>query len=260
MHTHKKWYKIMIFIVLIIIVLLLDSCINSTHIPVLGPTSTPAPTPTPLIDIPGITEPADVFPCQNGIWTGLRFGYSTEDQLTQWLKESSMVRDNVAALDWRQQNYGGLPMHVYDWDIWTNGQTYARITLNVVSDTLYSMWTPLLYTLTLRDIIEQLGEPAYIEVTISPQEECAYFYAFYYPLQGIEVNGVVYDEAVCQEVIGNEGPLKDGWLVDHMICGRPGRLDDFIEAMYGVPPEVATQIAGRLQPWTGFGQVILSTP
>ena len=65
---------------------------------------------------------------------------------------------------------------------------------------------------------------------------------------------------MCKAIEDNLGPLEAHWQVDYLTCGESGTLQEFIKTIYGVSPEVATQIAGRLQPWTGFGQVILSTP
>ena len=177
MYKHKAMPKYIVLIALIF----LNSCINPLTTLVPAPTATSTlilePTPTFLVNIPGITKPADVFPCQGGTWAGLRFGITTEEQLVQWLSTSSFVHSPSLDDGWRELPES-LKTHTYHWNINESGQFYDTMKLNVVSETLYSLWIPLYYPLTLGKVISDLGEPEFIDVATSRHEECAYSYAF----------------------------------------------------------------------------------
>lgn len=240
--------------------LFLSQCV---HIPAHEKTSPPSATPVEvLVYIPGITEPADKFPCSYGTWDTLRFGVTTEGQLVQWLAESELVHRPSLGEGQEKPTLSDsfYETHFYSWLIVGDSGVFRNsIRLDVISGTLSSLQTPFFYPLTLEEITTLLGPPESVDIYLNNRyEECAYSYNLYYLAQGIRVGGSIYNNALCQRMLEDQqAHLEATWPATDLSCSQGGTAEEVVGAMYGVPPEAAAQIAKSLQPWEGFGQEYL---
>lgn len=233
--------------------------VTHSETPTIQPTLTPAEL---LVKIPGITEPATTFPCNYGTWDTLRFGMTTDEQLTHWLARSEFVHQASLSDGWVKESINTFEAHRYTWNVKNDGIYRTSIHLYVISGTLSSLWTPLFYPWTLGDVVSILGEPEFVSVDVDDRhEECAYFYRLYYPSQGIKIVGALYDQSICGQIIKeNKGLLESAWPVTDFVCSAPGTLQDVIGAVYGILPEAAEQMTELSQPWHGFGHTYSLEP
>ena len=242
------------------LLLFLGSC---GCIPVHKKTPTPSATPARfLVHIPGITEPADIFPCRNGKWDTLEFGITTEEQLVQWLSTSDWVHQASLGDGWREPTLSDsfYKTHSYSWLIIDDNGIFRNfVGLDVISGTLSSLRTTFFYPLSLGEISLLLGAPESVDLYLDNRyEECAYSYEFYYLTQGIKVGGSVYDNALRQRMLADKKAyLEMTWPVTDLRCSRGGTAEEVVGAMYRLTLEDAAQITKFLQPWNGFGQKYL---
>lgn len=258
--TKETTPRVVCNIALIGLLFFLSQCVRiPTH------TTTPTPSATPakvLVHIPGITEPASIFPCHYGTWDALEFGVTTEAQLVQWLDGSELVHQPSLSDGWKEPAASDpfYKTHSYSWLIVGDSGVFRNsIGLDVVSGTLSSLRTSFFYPLSLEEITALLGPPELVGIYLNNRhEECVYSYEVYYLGQGIRVGGSIYDNALCQRVLEDKQALLEAtWPVTDLSCSRSGTAEEVVGAMYGVTPEGAEQIAQLLQPWDGFGQQYL---
>lgn len=225
------------------------------------PTRTEAPpaqvtaTPELSVEIPGVTQPALAFPCSMGIWDTLEFGVTTEEQLNQWLTESTFVHRPSLSDSWVEESIGAPKRHRYIWDVKDRGIYRTSMRIYVMSGTLSSLWTPFFYPITLGEVVAKLGSPESVSVHLDNRyDERAYFYEVYYPTQGIVISGAIYDQTVCDQIAQKaKGLLEPTWLVTNLTCNAPGTLSEVIGAMYGISPQAAESMVALTQPWQDFG-------
>lgn len=259
-----KTQKIAVYVVGSVV--LIGALLLFTHcVAVDGKTGTPLPTPSNItVHVPGITEPANTFPCNWGVWDTLKFGVTTEEQLVDWLAESKLVHQPSLGDGWREPSeVVPFRTHVYSWLIVDNNTVFHNsIGLDVISDTLSSLRTPVLYPLTLGEVVEQLGPPESVLLDlIDRYEELAYSYELYYPAQGVVVSGAIYDQTVCEQIDRSEkGSLEITWPVASLTCSAPGTLSTVIRARYGISPQASEQMVKLTQLWEGFGERYLLNP
>lgn len=258
--TKKSTVCVACSVALMGLLLFLGSC---GYIPVHKITPTPSATPTEfLVHIPGITEPAELFPCHHGKWDALEFGMTTEEQLVQWLSTSDWVHQASLGDGWREPTLSDsfYKTHSYSWLIIDdNGIFRNSVGLDVISGTLSSLRTTFFYPLSLGEITSLLGAPESVDLYLDNRyEECAYSYEFYYLTQGITVGGSIYDNALCQRMLADKKALLEAtWLVTDLSCSRGGTAEEVVGAVYGLTLEDAAHITKFLQPWSGFGQKYL---
>lgn len=212
-------------------------------------------TPESLLDIPGITYPAPVFPCSMGIWDTLEFGVTTEEQLAQWLRQSGYVHRPSLREGWVEESVGAAKRHRYIWNVKAEGIYRTSMRLYVTSGTLSSLWTPFFYSITLETIVTQLGPPQAVSVYLDQRyEEWSYTYELYYPEQGIVVSGAISDPTLCGQINEQKtGLLEPTWPVLNLSCNSPGTLVEVVQSMYGISAQASEELAGLTQSWKGFG-------
>lgn len=213
-----------------------------------------------VVAIPGVTQPGAI-PCLGGVWEGLEMGRTTQAELRRWLQTSPVVhRDSLT--DYPRVSAYGIQEHIYRWDL-TAG--YNRwLTIRVISETVSSIHFPILYPLTLGQVIERIGEPEYVLAgDIYYGSHCFYTVKFDYPRLGLVVvadllpcDGIQRDQVTGEKT----GPLEPDFRVSFISCGQPGTLEEIIRSIYAVSPEAATLEANRHQRWSGFGRVRLFRP
>lgn len=213
-------------------------------------------TPELLLDIPGITYPAPVFPCSIGIWDTLEFGVTTEEQLAQWLTQSEYVHRPSLREGWVEESVGASKRHRYIWNVKDEGIYRTSMRLYVTSGTLSSLWTPFFYPITLETIVTQLGPPQAVSVYLDQRhEEWSYTYEFYYPGQGIVVSGTISDPTLCGQINEQKiGLLEPTWPVLNLSCNAPGTLVEVVQSMYGISIQASEDLAELTQLWKGFGE------
>lgn len=229
-------------------------------VPAMNTKTPPSPTPAEmLIHIPGITEPAHQFPCSYGTWDTLKFGLTTEEQLTSWLTSSSLVEQNSLRDEFTEGSVNAFPTHRYIWRVKEEGIYRTSVSLYVISGTLSSLWTSFFYSQTLGTIVNVLGKPEYVSIYLNNRyQDCTYSYDLYYLAQGIRVSGSLYENILCQQMLRDQQAfLEATWPVTDLSCSRGGTAEEVIGAMYGITPEAAAQMAQFLQPWRGFGKEYL---
>lgn len=220
------------------------------------PTSMPSTiSSSTLVRIPGITESADTFPCGQGTWNTLRFGVTTEKQLTQWLAESPMVDHPSLSYEVINASIQTFDTYRYTWRIQSEGTYRTSVSLYVISGTLSSLWASFNYPQTLGGVVDLLGEPQSVSIDLDDRyEECIYSYGLYYLQQGIKVGGSIGDNALCERMLEEQYALLEAtWPAMDLSCSQGGTVEEVIGAMYRVTSEAASPMAKWLQPWNGFG-------
>ncbi len=213
-----------------------------------------------VVTIPGVTEPGAV-PCLGGIWEGLEMGRTTQAELRRWIETSPIVhRDSLT--DYSRVSAYGIQEHLYRWDL-TAG--YKRwLTISVISGTVSSVHFPILYPLTLAQVIEPIGEPKYVQAADAYYgAHCIYTVEFDYPHIGLIViadllpcDGIQRDRVTGEKT----GPLEPDFRVSFIMCSQPGTLEEVIQSIYATSPEAAALGASRRHRWSGFGRVRLFRP
>lgn len=228
--------------------------------------SVPSRTVTPIVpttatnflvaQIPGITRPATTFPCHAGTWDTLEFGVTTEEQLAQWLTKSAFVHHASLNDSWVRESIGAFETHRYIWSVKDEGLYLTSMRLDVISDTLSSLRTPLFYPFTLEEVVAQLGPPESVLLYLNDRhDELAYSYELCYPAQGVVVSGAIYDQAICEQIRQKgQGLLETQWLVTNLTCSVPGTLTEMLGAIYGFSPQATEPMGSLYQPWHGFGE------
>ncbi len=256
----KRTKTSFVYSIALIVLLLSSQCIR---IPTHKETPTPSATPSELlVRIPGITEPADRFPCSYGTWDTLQFGVTTEEQLVQWMAKSKLVHRPSLGDGWKEPGLSDpfYRTHSYSWLVIGETSVFRNsIGLDVISGTLSSLRTSFFYSLTLQDVVAQLGYPELIAVYLDNRyKECAYSYEFYYLAQGIRIGGSIYNNTLCQQMLEDQqAVLEATWPVTDLSCSRSGTAEEVVGAMDGITSEAAAQMTKFLQPWRGFGQKYL---
>lgn len=213
-----------------------------------------------VVTIPGVTEPGPI-PGLRGIWAGLEIGHTTHTELLQWLETSPFVDRGSLQSSSRTSPYG-VQEHIYKWDL-TAG-CWKWLAISVISETVSSVHFPILYHLTLGQVIEQIGEPEYILAgDVYYGSHCFYTVKFNYPNLGLVViadslpcNGIQQDRATGEKT----GPLEPEFQVSFIKCTQPGTLEEIIQSLYATSPEAAALETKQHQRWLGFGRVRLFRP
>lgn len=213
-----------------------------------------------VVTIPGVTEPGAI-PCLGGVWEGLEMGRTTETELRRWLQTSPLVhRDSLN--DYPRVSAYGIQEHIYRWDLTAGHNRW--LTISVISETVSSVHFPILYPLTLAQVIEQIGEPEYILADdVYYGSHCFYTVEFDYPRLGLIVvadllpcDGIQRDRVTGEKT----GLLEPDFRVNFISCGQPGTLKEIIQSIYAMSPEAATLEANQHHQWSGFGRVRLFRP
>lgn len=248
MYKRLNW---MLYAAILLGILMLEGCKETTIAPKRKP---PA-----LVRIPGVTEPGQI-PCLKGVWEGLEMGRTTEAELRQWLKTSHAV--STIFENFSRVSVDGIQEYVYRWDL-TGGFGWW-LEIDVISETVSSAHFPVLYPLTLAQVIEQIGEPEYVlagDIYYGPH--CFYEVEFDYPHLGLIV---VTDRLPCdgiqQDWVAGEktGPLEPNFRVGFIRCSQPGTLEEVIQRIYVTSPKGAAMAASRRHQWSGFGRIRLFRP
>ncbi|MGC9397235.1 MAG: hypothetical protein ACP5J4_20510 [Anaerolineae bacterium] len=224
----------------------------------------PTLTPEWLVAIPGITEPTTNSPCQGAQWTGLTFRETTEVELVEWLKTSAMVNQDSLVDAWYEP-YNAPRIHYYSWLIQSG--SLGRGVFNVLTDTVYSFYAPVMYPLDLERMVDLWGKPEYVAayMEVRSKEDCTYTYEMGYPALGLMVSGLFEPaDARCEmleedAVTGKRyGPWQSSYPVTHISCGASDNLEALIENVYVTDdPETVTHISRRFRPWPGWGRIEL---
>lgn len=248
--------------------LLLSGCVHTAPTETLQTSevsATVAPTPEWFVTIPGITEPTANSPCQGPQWAGLTFRKTTEAELVEWLKTSAMV-DQDSLVDAWHTRYNIPSIHYYSWLIQSGSQ--ERGVFNILNDTVYSFYAPVMYPLDLEQMVAWWGEPASVTayMELRTEKDCTYAYEMAYPERGMMVTGVLGPTNAPCEMLEEDtatgtryGPWQDSYPVTHIYCSALGDFETLIENVYVTDdPKTVSLIASRFHPWTGWGRIELS--
>ncbi|MDZ7272425.1 MAG: hypothetical protein ONB17_12485 [candidate division KSB1 bacterium] len=184
--------------------------------------------------------------------------------MRQWLDVSPVV-DRASLSDmYRTLVNNGVVVHQYGWAL--SNYQWERLHVVVISGTVASVHTPILYPLTLGEVVAALGEPEYAEASAANYADyCTYGIEVFYPSLGVEfyADDIPGGCEMVTQVPGTNhrtGPIEPGFNISAISCHVPGSLAESFQYVFGATPQDSLMMADHVQEWPGFGQIQLFEP